>query len=136
MMRHPEIEALTQRVQRLEVIVAPIMPEMLGRPQAGSMRLLVECAARRLGVSVAEFMGPARVMPLAAVRQACFGMLRRHEGRSLAQIGRYFGGRDHTTVMHGIKAHQERMQRQPEFAALCAAIEADWLNKLKENHHG
>lgn len=136
MMRAPDIAALTARVERLEAIVAPITPEVIGRPQAGSMRLLAECAARRLGVSIAEFIGPARVMPMAAVRQACFALLRRHDGRSLAQIGQWFGGRDHTTVMHGIKAHQQRIQQQPEFAALCAAIEADWLNKLKETHHG
>ena len=131
-MRDPDIAALTARVERLEAIVAPAQDVPLGRPRIGSMRLLAECAARRLGVSVAEFVGPARVMPLAAVRQCCFSLLRQHEGRSLAQIGQCFGQRDHTTVMHGIRAHHQRMQQQPAFAALCAAIEADWLIKLKE----
>lgn len=28
---------------------------------------------------------------------------------SLGMIGRYFGGRDHTTVLHGSRAHQRRL---------------------------
>lgn len=134
MMTHPDIAALTARVARLEAQLLHTPPEV--RPHARGMRLLAECAARRLGVSLAEFMGPSRVMPMAAVRQACFALIRQHEGRSYAQIGRAFGGRDHTTIMHGIQAHQDRVREQPQFAALCAAIEADWLNKLKENQHG
>ena len=35
---------------------------------------------------------------------------------SLEEIGGYFGGRDHTTVMHSIKTVEERMS-DPGFAA-------------------
>jgi chromosomal replication initiator protein len=33
--------------------------------------------------------------------------------RSLPEIGRKFGGRDHTTVMHGVKKIEELLQLDP-----------------------
>lgn len=38
---------------------------------------------------------------------------------SLPHIGRVFGGRDHTTILHGIRAHQARMA-WVEVLRLCA----------------
>jgi chromosomal replication initiator protein len=35
-------------------------------------------------------------------------LARRHTSHSLAEIGGFFGGRDHTTVMHAIQAIEER----------------------------
>ena len=36
--------------------------------------------------------------------------------KSLPEIGRMFGGRDHTTVMHAIKKVQELCKVDPSFA--------------------
>jgi hypothetical protein len=36
--------------------------------------------------------------------------------KSLPEIGRFFGGRDHATVLHSVRRVDERMQRDPEFA--------------------
>ena len=37
--------------------------------------------------------------------------------KSLPEIGRRFGGRDHTTVIHAIRAVKRRMENDPEVAA-------------------
>lgn len=56
-----------------------------------------------------------RAKPLARARQEAFWQayqVRYSDGRqrfSLPTIGRFFGGRDHTTVLHGIRAHAKRM---------------------------
>ena len=36
--------------------------------------------------------------------------------RSLPEIGRRFGGRDHTTIMHGVKKIEELMQKDSQIA--------------------
>lgn len=43
-------------------------------------------------------------------RQRAFYALRNcGAGYSLPTIGRWFGGRDHTTVLHGVRAHEARL---------------------------
>ena len=48
---------------------------------------------------------------------------------SLEEIGSYFGGRDHTTVMHAIRTVDERRRRDPELDRELALFE----QKLKNN---
>jgi chromosomal replication initiator protein len=36
--------------------------------------------------------------------------------KSMPEIGRKFGGRDHTTVIHAVKKVQEQMEADREFA--------------------
>ena len=40
-------------------------------------------------------------------------LARRLPGESLQQIGGYFGGRDHTTVMHSCRQTEELMKSDP-----------------------
>lgn len=51
-------------------------------------------------------------------RQLCFFLIYMHESRSLPYIGKAFGGRDHTTVLHGIRRSQEKFHKaDPKFRA-------------------
>jgi hypothetical protein len=45
--------------------------------------------------------------------------------KSFPQIGRAFGKRDHTTVMHACRVAPEKIKRDPQLAALVASIRAD-----------
>jgi chromosomal replication initiator protein len=48
----------------------------------------------------------------------------RHKTRySLEEIGGYFGGRDHTTVMHAIRTINDDRKSDPEFGAQLERIE-------------
>ena len=47
--------------------------------------------------------GPKRVRTYARPRQVAMYLAKQLTSRSLPEIGRRFGGRDHTTVMHGVK---------------------------------
>lgn len=48
-------------------------------------------------------------------RFAAFKMAREHTGLSCPAIGRAFGNRDHTTVLHGIKQAEILFEKDPEF---------------------
>ena len=63
--------------------------------------------AEHYNIRLADLIGPKRNRPLARPRQVAMFLCKRLTTRSLPDIGRRFGGRDHTTVMHGIKRIEE-----------------------------
>ena len=79
-----------------------------GCPRPTAAHLAQRIAAIR-GVSLADLRSPSRQRAVAWPRQELMWALRCTAGWSLPRIGRYLGGRDHTTVLHGIRAHAKRM---------------------------
>ena len=60
--------------------------------------------------------GPKRVRTFARPRQIAMYLAKQLTSRSLPEIGRRFGGRDHTTVMHGVRKIEELMQKDSQIA--------------------
>jgi Bacterial dnaA protein helix-turn-helix len=58
--------------------------------------------ADRLGVTVFDLLSRRRARKIARPRQIAMWLARHTTPCSLPEIGRAFGGRDHTTVMHAI----------------------------------
>lgn len=88
-----------------------------------SMAVIAEIVAGRHNCSVAELKGQSRERCVAWPRQEAMWLMRQvrtpsGEHRfSLPQIGRFLGGRDHTTVLHGVRKHEERRALAPKEAA-------------------
>lgn len=59
--------------------------------------------ASRFHIPLREMKSARRYREVARPRQVAMYLARRLTMHSLPEIGRYFGGRDHTTVMHGIR---------------------------------
>ena len=68
-----------------------------------SIARIQKVCARRFGVSVKDMKSPNRSRSVARPRQMAMSLSRRLTGRSFPEIGRLFGGRDHTTVLHAIR---------------------------------
>jgi chromosomal replication initiator protein len=51
--------------------------------------------------------GPKRLRIYARPRQVAMYLCKQMTSRSLPEIGRHFGRRDHTTVMYGVKRIEE-----------------------------
>jgi len=58
--------------------------------------------AKGFNVTVEEMKSRRRTAPLALARQSAMYLMRKLLNFSLKEIGRYFGGKDHTTVLHAI----------------------------------
>lgn len=56
-------------------------------------------------------------------RQMAMTLAKRHTNSSFPEIGRRFGGRDHTTVLHAVRAVEKRCLDRPEIADDLAALE-------------
>jgi hypothetical protein len=61
----------------------------------------------------------ARVIEIAYPRQEAFWLARQQRRpngeprHSLPAIGKFFGGRDHTTILYGVRRHAERLLKEP-----------------------
>ena len=58
-------------------------------------------------IRLSDLIGPRRVRTIARPRQMAMYLAKQLTARSLPEIGRRFGGRDHTTVMHGVRKIDE-----------------------------
>lgn len=61
------------------------------------------------GVTVEDIDSPKRALHMVAARHECMWRLRNETGASYHQIARQLGGKDHTSVISGIRRHQARI---------------------------
>lgn len=60
----------------------------------------------------------------ARAKHGAYWLARNYAGLSYPKIGRFMGGRDHTTVLHGVQAvDKNRARHEPELGRCIAALE-------------
>jgi chromosomal replication initiator protein len=69
---------------------------------------IVDTVTGYYAVRLSDLLSKRRQKSIALPRQVCMWLARRHTRFSLEEIGGYFGGRDHTTVMHAVNAVEEK----------------------------
>jgi chromosomal replication initiator protein len=81
--------------------------------RASDRKVTIEEIQRRVAehynVRLSDIVGPKRLRTIARPRQIAMYLAKQLTPRSLPEIGRRFGGRDHTTIMHGIRRIEELM---------------------------
>ncbi|SDL39955.1 chromosomal replication initiator protein DnaA [Aliiruegeria lutimaris] len=79
--------------------------------RASDRKVTVEEIQRRVSehynMRMSDMIGPKRHRTIARPRQMAMYLSKQLTSRSLPEIGRRFGGRDHTTVMHAVKRIEE-----------------------------
>jgi len=63
--------------------------------------------AEHYNIRLSDMIGPKRQRTIARPRQIAMYLSKSLTTRSLPDIGRRFGGRDHTTIMHGVRKVEE-----------------------------
>ena len=63
--------------------------------------------AEHYNIRLSDLVGPKRLRVVARPRQVAMYLSKEMTSRSLPEIGRRFGGRDHTTIMHGVRRIEE-----------------------------
>jgi len=75
------------------------------------------------GVKVTDLQSKRRHRSVALPRQVCMYLARKHTRHSLEEIGGYFGGRDHTTVMHAVRTIEVKVDGEGDFQRLVKSLE-------------
>lgn len=86
--------------------------EMRPRSEPTLQWILHETAAKH-GMTVPEIISARRDPELVNARHEYMWRAKRETSKSLPQIGRACGGRDHSTVLHGLRKYQERLSKEP-----------------------
>ena len=88
--------------------------------KAHDRRVSIEEIQRRVAdhynIKLADMSSARRARAVARPRQVAMFLSKQLTSRSLPEIGRKFGNRDHTTVMHAVSRVTELMQREASFA--------------------
>jgi chromosomal replication initiator protein len=89
--------------------------------RASQRRISIDEIQRRVcehyRIRQAEMGSPRRAREVARPRQIAMYLAKQLTSRSLPEIGRRFGGRDHTTVLHAVKTIEALRQRDAEIDA-------------------
>jgi chromosomal replication initiator protein len=72
--------------------------------------------AEHFNIRMADMVSSRKQRAIARPRQIAMFLSKRLTSRSLPEIGRKFGGRDHTTVMHAVRKVEELATQDPAFA--------------------
>lgn len=95
-----------------------------GRPTRQiKMEDIVDAVSDRFGVKRSQVQGRGRSRSVARPRQVCMYLARRLSNRSLQEIGKHFGGRDHTTVLHAERQIGEQIAEDTELASILDDLE-------------
>ncbi len=84
--------------------------------------------ASHFNIKVSDMHSARRSRVVARPRQIAMYLSKKFTSKSLPEIGRKFGGKDHTTVMHAVKRIEELMAADRDFAA-----EVELLARILQN---
>jgi chromosomal replication initiator protein len=107
---------------------AILRPHLRGAERRVTVDDIQKAVAEHFGLKQADLLSERRTRAVARPRQAAMYLAKQLTTRSLPDIGRRFGGRDHTTVLHAVRRIEAL---RAEDAALAADLEAI-ARRLKE----
>lgn len=102
-------------------------------PGAGvTIQSIVEAVTAHFNVTLAALQSKRRQRSIAEPRQVCMFLAREYTRFSLEEIGGYFGGRDHTTVLHAVRAITKRRETDEHLAAAVDHIRKQLSSQTSE----
>ncbi len=111
-------------------VTAEMAEEAVGlRAVGGATKTSIEDIQRKTAefykLDIRDFHSPQRARRVARPRQVAMYLARKLTTRSLPEIGRRFGGRDHTTVLHACRRVEALCHEDPAFKE-----EVDFLSQM------
>ncbi len=80
-----------------------------------TMDEIIEIVAESFSTSSEYIVGKSRKREIVVARHAAMYLAKEFTHRSLKSIGLHFAGRDHSTVIHAVKAVQDRLETEATF---------------------
>jgi len=107
-----------------------IAEEALGAPPRSreaevSIEEILDVVMKRFNVRLADLQSKKRSRSIALPRQICMYLARNLTRHSLEEIGGYFGGRDHSTVLHANRTVQSLLRQDAQLQVLVERMTRD-----------
>ena len=94
-----------------------------------TIELITEIVAKEFNITLSQLKSKKRTSNIVLPRQIAMYLAREMTDFSLPEIGRFFGGKDHTTVIYGFDKIKEKISQDKKMKDLVNYL----TNKLKEN---
>jgi chromosomal replication initiator protein len=105
-------------------LIAELIPSVA--PRRGTpVEEIQERVASSFGVSRAELVGSSRASTPLRARQVAILLTREHTELSLPEIGRHYGGRDHSTIHNALRRIEVGIGEDPELAGRVEQLRAE-----------
>jgi chromosomal replication initiator protein len=106
----------SQRSEGLEIDAASARLYLATRQASKKVQVrpIATMTAKYFGIKLSELKGPSRQRPIVLARNVAMHLARQLTRDSQQQIGTFFGGRDHTTVLHGCRRVEELLKTDAE----------------------
>lgn len=135
--RETEIKRASYTIARLEQRLAEISKLAQCEPYSRAPKFtdrvlpaaILEKVSDYFGMKSDAIVGHGRARDISRARHVAIYFLRKMTGDTTVQIGRYLGGRDHSTILHGLKNIEEGMK----IDHLLAMQIFDIKRKIEEN---
>lgn len=101
----------------------------VGRLSQPSIQMIIDAVTHYYDIKLADLMSKRRHRSVALPRQVCMWLARKHTRYSLEEIGGYFGGRDHTTVLHAVRTITTRRTENADISAAVDRIEGAFVRE-------
>ncbi|MGH6872788.1 MAG: chromosomal replication initiator protein DnaA [Rhizomicrobium sp.] len=115
-------------------VTMDVAEQTLGSRTPGSRKTSIEDIQRKTAefykLELRDFQSPGRARRIARPRQVAMYLARELTMRSLPEIGKRFGGRDHTTVLHACRRIAALCEEDPLFKQ-----EVDFLKTVLSRKH-
>lgn len=93
-----------------------------GRQGDVELRDIARTVAAQFGMTVAELKGPSRRRQVVRARSLAVYLARQLTDESLERLGKFFGGRDHTTTLHAVRSTEQLLATDSLLQQTAAAI--------------
>ncbi len=92
-----------------------VLSDLLGAVKRRiTMDDIIEVVTDHYNVRLSDLQSKKRFHSITLPRQICMHLARKHTPLSLTEIGGYFGGRDHSTVLYADDKITKRVNTDPE----------------------
>jgi len=130
----PAVEAIEVVTKSLSVAMPTAL--LIHKP---SVDLIIRVGCRHFGLSKSDILADRRSQPIVRWRQIIIFVIKDLTKRSLPDIGRRVGGRDHTTILHAIRQIESMMAGGDQsitdhVAALRAEVSAELAHQYAARH--
>src|SRR5205807_104494 len=101
--------------------------------QACSIAEIQAAACTHFGITTQELLSTTRTPRIVWPRQLAMYLARELTGESLPAIGRHFGGRDHTTVLHACRRAAAKLAADDQMRTLVDRVRSDLEQSTARN---
>jgi chromosomal replication initiator protein len=128
-----QLEGCLVRLSAMETTInkkidLPLAKNILGdiirkRNSAVSLEQIVKASADAFRVTPGNLVSKRRTSLIARARHVAMYLARKLTPLSTTDVGRYFGGRDHSTVIHAVQQIQRLIKDDDDFRSVVLSLE-------------